>query len=133
MILIANLSTERLIRHHTLLFKSAPMLSKKKRNLKVHMLSSLLTTISDLSGGIRYLSAEGVDANAGRRNEQGDKIAGIGYAEVAHAQKPGNRLCSAGGGYDFGAFITSDQLPSWSELRKLTLNTLPGRGTEEIE
>ena len=109
------------------------MLSKKKRNLKVHMLSSLLTTISDLSGGIRYLSAEGVDANAGRRNEQGDKIAGIGYAEVAHAQKPGNRLCSEGGGYDFGASITSGQLPSWSELRKLTLNTLPGRGTEEIE
>ena len=61
------------------------------------MLSSLLTTISDLSGGIRYLSAEEVDANAGRRNEQGDKIAGIGYAEVAHAQKPGDRLRSEGG------------------------------------
>ena len=69
----------------------------KKRNLEEHMLSSLPTTISDLSGGTRYLSAEGVDANAGRRNEQGDKTAGKRCVEVAHVQKPGNRLCSGAG------------------------------------
>ena len=87
------------------------MLSMKKRHLKVHMLSSLLTTIPDLSGGIRYLSAEEVDANAGRRNEQGDKTAGKRCVEVAHAQKPGDRLSSGGEGYDLDASLTSGQLP----------------------
>ena len=48
----------------------------KKRNIEIHMLSSLLTTITDPSGGIRYLSAEGVEANAGRRNWQGEMAAG---------------------------------------------------------
>ena len=75
-ILITNFSTERSLRLHILLSSRDLMLSMKKRNLKVHMLSSLLTTITDPSGGIRYLSAEGVDANAGRRNEQGDKTTG---------------------------------------------------------
>ena len=32
-----------------------------------------------------------------------------------------------------GACLADSQLPHWSELRKLTPNTLPGRGTEEIE
>ena len=61
------------------------------------MLSSLPTTISDLSGGIRYLSAEEVDANAGRRNKQGDKTAGKRCVEVVHVQKPGDRQCSGAG------------------------------------
>ena len=56
------------------------------------MINSLPAAISDLSGWIRYLSFEGVDANAGKRAKCGDKTTGKRCAEVVCAHRPGNRL-----------------------------------------
>ena len=71
--LITNSAITRFPRHNVQFFPRDSMMKMKKRNLKGYIVSSLPATISDPSGGIRYLSAEGVDENAGDRTMWGDK------------------------------------------------------------